>query len=232
MNIEDKVPDDFELIEAYLMNKLSEQERATFETKMKADSDFQRQVENQQKLFVGLKNALFEDKIKQTLKRLVEEDKDFTRKSPKIYTIQWSKVAVWVAAASFILISYFSFSPISLPDSELDFYVTRDTDTVALSKEQKIAFEQFFEAQAHMAEGRYLLSCKNLETVLTVKDLRPYFRESAQWHLAISYLKSGQARKAEKLYQELENCTDCEYKVTTMTRLKIWWQIVWAKAFE
>lgn len=229
MNLNDKTQHDFELIEAYLMNKLSEKERIDFETKMKNDVTFNEQVQAQQKLFLGLKDALFEEKIRETLKKLVEEEELVEKK--KQIQFRWPKIALLAAAASIIIISYFSFSPVQLPDSDLDFYVTRDTDTLALSKEQKVAFEQFFEAQAHMAEGRFLLSCKNLENVLAVKDLRAYFRESAQWHLAISYLKSGQTRKAEQLYQEIENCVECEYKVTTMNRLKIWWQIAWAKIF-
>ncbi len=129
------------------------------------------------------------------------------------------------------MVGYFSFAPVKLPGAENDFNATRSPGNTVPDK-QRIAFQRFFDGQAHLAEGLNLLAVQDSEQVLRATDIRPYFREAAQWHLAVAYLKSGQPRRAAHVLNALTDCIDCEYPVSTLDRWKLRWQIQWAEWFS
>lgn len=223
--------DEFEEIEAYILNKLDGNHRKSIELKIQNDPQYAATVESIRQTITLVSDAFLEQNAIDTIKTLQQADR---AKMLMVYTTKRNIplkafVPFAAAAAMMLLVSYFMFSSIDFPDTENDFYVTRGIDTTKFNPEQRMAFSQFFDGQAHLAEGQYLLAVKDFESSINVKNIRPYFREATQWHLALAYTKSGQALKAEKIFAQLNNCSDCEYPVSTLNRWKLWLRIQWAK---
>ncbi|QHW00483.1 tetratricopeptide repeat protein [Spirosoma endbachense] len=215
-----------EWIERYLSGQMTSDERAEVEAERQTDPDFDNEVILLKRTHELMKEAFLEQRAVATLKQLQQQSRQRTQ---RIRLVRRSLSGV--VSAGFMLILYLSVVPVVFPDSENDINVTRsladDSSTVAVV--QKRAFNQFFEGQAHLTEGQYALAVKNFEQVLRSSDIRPYFREAAQWHLAVAYLKSGEPDKAERVYAQFTQCIDCEYPIKTVDRWKIWWQIKWAQ---
>lgn len=230
--------EEFELIEDYLLGKLNQQNKALFEEDLKNDIELNKKVEKIQQTMNLLKESAIQDSILKTIRDLQKEDRA-TVPEPEIIPQHdiiihkpFKKVIYWVgasAAASVMFILYLSLASIYLPDTEYDFNITRGIDSTKFTPEQRVAFSSFFDGQAHLAEGRYWLAVKDFQKSLEVKSIRPYFKEAAEWHLALAYVKSNQPRKAEEIYKKFASCTNCEYPVDTMNRWKLWWRIFWAK---
>lgn len=223
--------EEFDTIEAYLLNRLDKKTMADVEYRIKNDSEFAKKVKEIQHTQLFIKEAFLEQSALETIKALQQRDRDKFKKEtqPRRKTVYWKKVVSFAAAASIIIISYLSLTPVEFPDTENDFHITRGLDTTNFTREQRIAFSQFFDGQAHFAEGEYLLAVRDFENAATVKNVRPYFREATQWHLALAYTKSGQALKAERIYKQFSECVDCEYPISPVNRWKLWWRIQWAK---
>jgi tetratricopeptide (TPR) repeat protein len=218
--------EEFEWIEEYLFERLNGTEKAFFEEKLNNNLEFAKKVEDIKKTHNLLKESFIEDQVRKTLSTLQAKDRtinvDVLNKKPKTNSIF---LGLSIASLAAIFICYLSFSTIDFPNTENDFNITRGVDTTKFTTEQRTAFSSFFDGQAHLVEGLYLLAIKDFEKSLKATDVRPYFKEAAQWHLAVAYMKSKQPEKAEKIYQSFENCEVCEYPVSKMSRWKLWWQI-------
>jgi tetratricopeptide (TPR) repeat protein len=218
--------EEYEWIERYLTNQMPAGERAELETEMQTDPIFKQEVLLLQRTQKLMEEAFLEQRATSTVKFLQRQSR---RKMQRIRLV--SRSLVGLASAGLLLVLYLSASPVVFPNSENDINVTRnlsdDSSTVATPPNQ--IFSQFFEGQSHLSEGQYALAAKNFQQVLTASDIRPYFREAAQWHLAFAYLKSGEPDKAERMYNQFRQCIDCEYPIRTIDRWKIWWQIKWAQ---
>lgn len=213
-------PEDItEWIDKYISNEMSDPEREIFEAAILEDYALAAQLEEQ----IYARNLLI--KIFKE-ERLREEIKGFQRKEKKQHIFR--QFLRYSAAACILIVGGAFFLLKSLPvfpDSENDFTVIRGADESVMRPDRKIIFDRFFAGQAHIAEGQYGLAVVNFEQVLNEKDLRSYFREAAEWHLVVAYLKSGSLQKANELFIRFNNCTDCEYEVSRINRWKIWLQI-------
>ncbi|GAB4000515.1 hypothetical protein GCM10028807_53730 [Spirosoma daeguense] len=225
-----------EWIERYLHGQMAGDERITFEAELTSDPSLRQEVDllkrtHQliQEAFLDhspqpMQEALLEQNTRSTLKELQAQNRQ------RINRIRLVKRSVSsLVSAGFILILYLSLMPISFPDSENDINVTRSLSDDSTTNDQNQVFGQFFEGQTHLTEGQYALAVENFERVLRVTDIRPYFREAAQWHLAVAYLKSGEPDKAERVYDQFSQCISCEYTIGRLNRWKIWWQIKWSQ---
>lgn len=220
--------EEFEWIEDYLLGKLNQRDTLFFEEELKKDIELTKKVDEIRKTLNLLKESVIQDQVLKTIKNLQNKN----RRPPIFSPLRIVKyVASASIAASVILMLYLSTTNVHLPDTENDFNVTRGIDSTKFTPEQRIAFTSFFDGQAHLVEGSYLLAVKDFQRSLEVKNIRPYFKEAAEWHLAIAYIKSNQPYKAEAIYKRLEDCTNCEYPVDMLNRWKIKWRIFWAKFF-
>ncbi|WP_093834339.1 hypothetical protein [Spirosoma endophyticum] len=215
-----------EWIEQYLSGEMTRDERKEVEMVMQADADFEKEVQLLKRTHELMKEAFLEQRAVATLRQLQRQSRQRTQ---RIRLVRRSLIGS--VTAGFMLIVYLSVAPVVFPDSENDTSITHsladESDTMAVA--QKQVFNQFFEGQVHLIEGQYVLAVKNFETVVRTTDIRPYFREAAQWHLTVAYLKSGEPHKAERVYDQFSQCTDCEYPIRAVDRWKIWWQIKWAQ---
>ncbi len=224
MNPEDDAVERWEEIERYLDGTLSERERHQFEHMMKTQADLEKEVAVVKRLRTSITAYTTEQRMLDTLAQLQRREQPEARPA-RGRRRQW--YAVGLAAACLAGLLYFSFVPVSLPGAGYDIEVIRSADDAALSPAQRRTFEQFFAGQARMAEGQYVQAVDHFRQVLQQSDLRPYFREAAEWHLAVAYLRSNQPRQAGKLYAALERCNACEYRVDWLNRSKMKWQITW-----
>lgn len=219
----DNKEEQLEWIERYVLGKMSPDEVDYFESEAKKDPQLQKDMEDFQQTNQLIEEAFLEEGAISALKKLQSGDKQEEKSIP---LFRYLSIA---AAVSILFIAYLSISLPDFPDSENDFTVVRSTNSTSMLPGQRAVFDQFFEGQAHIVEGQYVLAVRNFEKVLESDDLRPYFKEAAQWHLIVAYLKSGDLSRAQQLYKQFDNCMDCEYHVSTVTRWKIWWQINWQK---
>ena len=218
--------EEYEWIERYLTDQMPADEQTELETEMQTDPIFKQEVELLQRTHELMEEAFLEQRAVDTVKLLQRQSR---QKMQRIRLVRRSLMGV--VSLGFLLILYLSVSPVVFPNSENDINVTRnlagDSSTAATTPNR--VFNQFFDGQARLSEGQYALAVKNFRQVLTASDIRPYFREAAQWHLAFAYLKSGEPDKAERMYNQFRECIDCEYPIETVDRWKIWWQIKWAQ---
>ena len=214
-----------EYIEKYMSGKMNQTESAFFENELKTDDSFKQKFNSYKHTYQYMQEAFIQKSAIRTMNVL--------RRQRELQRTILGTISTALAAC-LIIISYLSFVPISFPDSENDPNVIRSTESsqaANMNLEQKEAFEQFFEGQAHIAEGKYLLAVTNFENVLKTRNLRVYFIEAAQWHLVVALAKSNNPIKAEKMLNTLDNCTECEYPVGFLNRMKIKWLIFSKKHF-
>lgn len=213
---------EWEWIEKYWSGKMSPEEKNFFEKEMERDHDFAREAESLRDGVRLLEEARFEENARRTLARLSDETRN-RRKNTRVLTLSFGlSAAACVAFALFL-----SYAPLQLPAQENDLSILRDfrnkfktdsTNNLTLIKKQ--AFDLFFEGQSYLAEGQSQLAQQRFEKVLTYNDLRPYFKEAAQWHLVLCYIKNNELEKADATYSQLGNSR--EYKVDTIEKWKVW----------
>ncbi|SEI49811.1 hypothetical protein SAMN05216327_10243 [Dyadobacter sp. SG02] len=206
-------------IERYALGKMPPEEMRFFENELVNDPDLTHKMNEIKTLHRVMQEAFLQEQALETLRKLQ------SRSRIKRRSVTMVRYIGFAAAACVAFMAYLSFSMPRFPDSENDFTVVRSTNKTTMPPAQRQVFDQFFEGQAHIVEGQYVMAVKNFETVLESNDLRPYFKEAAQWHLIVAYLKSGDLSRAEILYKRFDNCLECEYHVSTLNRWKIWWQI-------
>ncbi|PLK42432.1 hypothetical protein [Emticicia sp. TH156] len=218
--------EEFEWIEDYLLGKLNLKDSIFFEEELKDDIELTKKVDQIRKALNLVKESVIQQEVLKTIKLLQYRNK---HSSTSAYIKIRKYVTSTSIAALVVFMLYLSFGSIHLPDTENDFNVTRGVDSSKFTPEQRKAFSSFFDGQAHLVEGNYLLAVNDFQKSLELKNIRPYFKEAAEWHLALAYIKSNQPYKAEVIYEKFANCTDCEYPVDTLNRWKIKWRIFWAK---
>jgi len=215
-----------EWLEAYLNKQLRQEEVEWLEKNLKTDDILKQEVLQLKKAMKTIIDAQAEQQMRNTLQQL-------RQKQPRpILQPLWRYTLIGGLAASLTIILYFSFSPVQIPTPDYDIQVMRNTDPVEMETSQKAAYEAFFDGQAKMAEGEFLEATYQFEKILQVSELRPYFKEAAQWHLVVSSFKSQQHSKAALYLEQLDNCEACEYEVSWAERWKIKWRLYWLRLFQ
>lgn len=212
---------EFDEIERFLTNRLEPLERIKFEERMNSDKTLKNNVEAYGKAIIEIKDQHFENSLRLHLESLIKI-------KPSKIKRNWVKYLFPIPVAAAIFILYLFNSPIYLPNTENDFSVTRGINTNELDLEDRFAFETFFDGQAHFVEGKYLLAIEDFKKALNTQN-RPYFKEATKWHLALAYLKSEQPYEAEKVFNEFRKCSNCQYPVSFITKLKFWLRIQFKK---
>ncbi len=210
-------------LEDYLAGRMDKEQVRRLVERMETDKALAEELESVRRAQALLREAFVEQQMRDTIRQIRTEQ----RPEPVVWRnrIGWNRVAAGVAAACLLLVGYLSLAPIALPNAGYDVRALRGIDTTQLPPQQRVAFANFFDGQARMVEGDYVQAAYHFETVLTVDDLRPYFKEAAEWHLAVSYLRSHQISRASRLYKQLRQCESCTYEVGWVERRKLEWQL-------
>lgn len=170
----------FERIEAYLQNRLSEADRRSFEADIQTDTSLQVEVETQQKLRLGLRALAIEKQLLNAKKRTQTEQLSQTK------TVFWGKIQwkTWGAAASIIVILGVSWWGWNYNTSQ--------------NEHQFMAL-----AEQEMTDVQYKsLPFKSLQNLSKSAPTRST-RQKAEWYVALVYLKKGQISQAQTLLKRI-----------------------------
>lgn len=166
----------FERIEAYLHDQLSEAERRDFESELQNNIIFRLEVEAQKNLYTGFQALAVEKKLNDSKKRIQAQQ---TAESKRRFFVsnQWS---VWSAAASVVVILGISWWAVNSFDS------SKDIELSALVDKE-------------MTDIQYKsLPFESLQNISKTAPSR-IAREKAEWYVALVYLKKGKAKEANKI---------------------------------
>ncbi|MGV3560267.1 hypothetical protein [Larkinella arboricola] len=216
----------WEQLECYLAGRMNNDQSQLVQELIKTDRLWADEFEAVRFAQRILHEAFIEQRMRYTLQKIMQEKR---QPAPQYPVWRWARIGIVI---SILLVCYLSVAPIALPDAGYNVMTLRNVDTTTLSPQQQKAFANFFEGQARMVEGDYVQAALHFENVLTVEDLRPYFREAAEWHLVVSYLRSTQIDRAQRLYQRLQECDPCVYDVGWLNHLKLKWQLLLADLFS
>ncbi len=221
-----------ELIEKYCNNTLSPSEILEFEELYKNDSTLAEEVEEYKKIVDLLRMSSVEKTILSTLERLENEDRALEVSPIKSYKAAFF-LLITTLAACVIFVLYASLTAVQLPDFENDLTIVRNTEQSVLNSDDKEVLENLNIGQRCFKDGNFSKAVEHFENVLDSQNtIRPYYQEAAEWHLIVSYLKNDQVKEAKMLYKKMDNLSECVYPISSLDKIKLWWQIFWANLLK
>jgi len=165
----------FEKIEAYLNNNLSETEKVNFELSFIRNMELQEEINTYKELRLGLQALAIEKKLANARKRFeVIEEKTETKivTFTPVRNFKWQRIAV---AASFFLVIGSGF-----------FYKTKyyiSSDAIAMTDQE-------------MSYKSLPIELPNDATIIYKNRI---LQDKAQYFLALTYIKKGNKQKAKKV---------------------------------
>ncbi len=221
-----------ELIEKYCNNTLSPSEILEFEELYKNDSTLAEEVEEYKKIVDLLRMSSVEKTILSTLERLENEDRALESSPIKSYKAAFF-LLITTLAACVIFVLYASLSAVQLPGFENDLTLVRGIEKSVLNADEEKIYENFREGQYCLTFGKYPEAVKHLKDILDSQStIRPYYKEAAEWHLIVAYLKNNQVKESKMLYEQVNDCKECVYPISSLNKIKLWWQIFWANLLK
>jgi predicted Zn-dependent protease len=230
MNTNDITQKEFERIEAYLNNALSEEKLLVFEEQLKRDKEFAATVESIKMTIAGIETQALKEQLNDFHDELTTPEKDTKSKEPKVRTLHWKRIAVAavliIAAGSLWFINSDSnqmlYNEFYTPDpglpttmnssNQYEFYNAmvsykrgRYTDALKTWNSQlKLKAENdtlnYFVGSALMANKEEKKAIPYFKDVTTQKN--SVFRNEAFYYLGLAYLKDGQTDQAREFLQQ------------------------------
>lgn len=218
-----------ELIERYLNDELSAEERKQTEQRMSADPEFKRRLE----VFREYQQIYSQDS--QDFRDVLQEVGQAYRQKHKPRKNYWL-IAASVSVLALMATAYFLFlSPAAQPDDlyAQHFSLPPDNLTIrgddnqqllneamALYNDQQFAqalqhFEAweaqhadsipviFYSAISHMAMGEMQPAIEKLQLIMLDRTANNAYTAASRWYLALAYLQDGEKIKAEDLLKDL-----------------------------
>ncbi len=185
----------FSTIESYLLNKMSIEEKTSFEQKMEADGVLKQKVEEYRLLIVGI----MEEKLEEQLNEFHKELK--SAKQPKI--------GYWltIAAAIVIVMLLVWILPQSSKSNEKLFaaYYTADPGLItAMSETDQYQFDK---AMVDYKTGQYHKAVQQWEKLTTQSP-----SDTLLYFIASAYLADGNTEKAIDYYQKVATYSNSAFK--------------------
>ncbi len=171
-------------------------------------------------LMRALRNAAIDREVKEALD-IRSSERAVKRSLMRKVIFQMAIAALFSLVALF---SYLSFSKLYFND-----YLVVPSKARGYSENvyrSNSPFDLFQEGRNAFLSGEFNVAVMSFEKVLRSEEVfRPYFKESVQWNLCVSYLMNEEPEKALLIYRELERIENPKYEVSLLTRIKIRWQI-------
>lgn len=213
--------DELDRIERYLSNQLSPHEQIQFEKQLQEDPELALNVKRLQLVSQQLRTAHIEQRAQNTLQQLYRQNRTRTI---RLTYFGWASGGLLAACLAGLI--YLLFIPIQLPELGDDLLRDRAASTVdTLSSDSSSVYAQLLAGQRAYQRGAYGQAIVALERVVATPDVRPYYREAAQWYLVAAYLSDGQPQRAEQYYHNLQQLKNPVYPIGTIDRLAIYAQL-------
>lgn len=226
-------PEEYQLIDRYLHNELSEAEHKAFENRLTSDDEFAAFVatyrEVQQSLQAKADREAGENRLKDTLDDITSEHFKHDKKSAKIISM---RAVYWAAAASILLIisSIFIIRQNSTPTyNEYAHYeplvlASRgDADQLKNSAAHAFNDQEYKQAASYLEELQQLqpnnpqiqiywaLSLIETEQyskgdslLQHVGQMESLYAQNARWYLALSYLKQNKIKACQAQLEKIK----------------------------
>lgn len=184
----------FERMEAYLENRLSDAERQSFTHEISTDIELRSEVEAQQKMRLGLRALAIEKQIDEARRR--------TQSSPKA-TIEkkLNSLQSWGLAASVAVML------------GAGWLVWENNKTAGNAERRTMA-------EKEMTEMRYKSMPLDSLREITKNAESAKAREKAEWYVALAYMHQGQKDKAKALLTQISENPQHTYQQKAETLLK------------
>lgn len=242
-NTNDISPEDLELIDRYLQDRLQDTELASFEERMAADSDWQQKVNEVRLLSLGISEAALEEKL----------DRFHTEMNRPALKIAHKKDnrKKWLAAAAVIVIvilggvqlfqkpaheklfaAYYKPDPglpvvmgeegksnYTLYDGMIDY--KEGNYTKAIEKWKSIGDSHtdtlsYYMGLANMSAGNMEQAVKYLDDVLGKEG--NVYQQKATWYLALIYIKQDNKEAAANLLKKIEDMPEAKELLSRISR--------------
>ncbi len=184
----------FERVEAYLENRLSDAERRSFEREMSTNAELKSEVEAQQKMRLGLRALAIEKQINEARQR--------TQSSPKTTIVKkLNSIQSWGLAASVAVML------------GAGWLVWENNKTPGEAERRTMAEKEMTDVQYKSMPLDSLQNItKNAESAKA--------REKAEWYVALAYMHQGQKDKAKAILTQISDNPQHSYQQKAEELLK------------
>jgi tetratricopeptide (TPR) repeat protein len=201
-------------IEDYVAGLMPEKTKLEFEEKIKSDLNLHQQVED----LKCLREAMLRAKIRAN----VANARAHVNKPKRGLTYVLGTFGAAAAMILFLLSTSITFAPKKF---------NYRGDGAAVGAETQVRANDYEKATRLVEENENLPEAiKILERLKTDENVSKNYQNESKWLLVVSYLRIGEAEKAEKVFNEVK-WEDAGRPFSTWEIGKIHWQIFWGKIF-
>lgn len=204
-------------IQQFLSQQMSDEERTNFTQKIEADSLLKDDVEK-----LGLLKSIAErqrlrDEIKSIHQQKMAEWNDSEDISPVRKLNLWKITGSFSVAASVAIACFLTFSDVKYEP------ISSETERGSIEN-QDVVLRKFDEAIKKLETGdvksSYLLY-EDFKAIKAQENLRPYYKDAADWYSVVALVKSEEYQKADELLKNIESRTDYKFGINKVDRWKM-----------
>jgi hypothetical protein len=215
-------PEILDQIQQYLSQKMTEEERADFTQKIEGDSLLKDDVE---KLSL-LKNIAERQRLRDEIKSIHQQKMAEWNDSEEILPVRklnfWKVTGGFAVAASVAMVCFLTFSDVNYKP------ISSETERGNIEN-QDLVLKKLDEAITKLENGDVksaFLLYEDFKKIKAEKNLRPYYKDAADWYSVVALVKSEEYQKADELLKNIESRTDYKFGISTVDKWKMKWKIL------
>jgi hypothetical protein len=215
-------PEILDQIQQYLNQQMSEEERIDFMQKIESDSLLKDDVEK----LTLLKNIAERQRLRDEIKSIHQQKMAEWSDSEEILPIKklnfWKITGGFAVAASVAMACFLTFSDVNYKS------ISSETERGNIEN-QDLVLKKFDETIKAIENGDVKNSLNSYETLTKIKareNLRPYYKDAADWYSVVALVKSEEYQKADELLKNIESRTDYKFGISTLDKWKMKWKIL------
>ncbi|WP_143706113.1 hypothetical protein [Emticicia sp. TH156] len=199
-------------IEDYVTGTMAEKEKLAFENQLKSNQTLYEQVQELKRV----KESLLRARVRATVSQVRQD----VHKPKKGLAYVFGSFSAAAAILFFLLSTSVTFS-----SKKFDYR----GDEEIVNVETQSRANDYERASAMVENGKNLSEAiKILERLRIDENVSKNFQNESKWMLVVAYLQTGEAEKAEKIFDEVK-WEDTGRPFSTWEITKIHWQIFWGK---
>ena len=215
-------PEILDQIQQYLSQQMSEEERTDFNQKVDRDLSLKEDVE---KLSL-LKNIAERQRLRDEMKTIHQQKMAEWDEPVEILPVKkldfWKITGGFSVAASVAMVCFLTFSDVKYEP------ISSETERGNVEN-QDVVLRKFDENIKNLENGdvksSYLLY-EDFVKIKTLPNLRPYYKDAADWYSVVALVKSEEYQKADELLKNIESRTDYKFGISTVDKWKMKWKIL------
>jgi hypothetical protein len=209
-------------IQQYLSQQMSEEERADFTQKIEGDSLLKDDVEKLSLLKNIAERQRLRDEIKSIHHQKMAEWNDSVEVLPIKKLNFWKISGGFAVAASVAMTCFLTFSDVNYEP------ISSETERGNIEN-QDLVLKKFDETIKELENGdvkNSVLLYEDFKKIKAEENLRPYYKDAADWYSVVALVKSEEYQKADELLKNIESKTDYKFGISTVDKWKMKWKIL------